>query len=68
MTTALFTVLLLGRTLGPHKWASLVVLMCGCIFVNLDSLKPPPAGAAKQEGWCRARAGIRVFSVFLFQV
>lgn len=50
MTTALFTVLLLGRTLGPHKWASLVVLMCGCMFVNLDSLKPTPAGAVKQEG------------------
>jgi len=40
LSTAVFTVLLLGRVLGAHRWAALCVLTLGCIFVNLDSISP----------------------------
>jgi len=46
LSTALFTVILLGRVLGAHKWAALCVLTIGCVFVNLDSVSP----SAKKDG------------------
>ena len=44
ITTGLFSVLLLGRTLGAQKWSSLVLLTLG---VSLTQLSPDAAEAAE---------------------
>ena len=34
LTTAVFTVALLGRKVHPHQWAALLLLMCGTLLVQ----------------------------------
>jgi len=45
LTTALFSVLLLGRQLAPRQWGSLVVLCLGVGLVQTSSLKSGPEGS-----------------------
>jgi UDP-sugar transporter A1/2/3 len=40
LTTALFTVFLLRRSLAPHRWAALVLLMIGISVVSLAPASP----------------------------
>ncbi|XP_047111039.1 UDP-galactose translocator [Schistocerca piceifrons] len=52
LTTAMFTVLILRRSLRPLQWVALVVLLIGVVLVQLahtDPPTPPPAGAPKQN-------------------
>lgn len=38
LTTALFSVLMLGKKLDSYKWVSLVILMAGVSFVQVSSI------------------------------
>jgi UDP-sugar transporter A1/2/3 len=38
LTTALFSVLMLGKKLDSCKWVSLVILMAGVSFVQVSSI------------------------------
>lgn len=49
LTTAVFSIIILGKVLQPHMWKGLAVLTFGCIFVNSDqsgaSTSGGPGGA-----------------------
>ncbi|KAK1801167.1 hypothetical protein P4O66_022664, partial [Electrophorus voltai] len=47
LTTALFSVSMLGRRLGLYQWLSLLVLMCGVALVQWPV--DPPGGAEKER-------------------
>jgi len=51
LTTALFSVTLLHRTLSTTKWVSLLLLTCGVALVQLPTTHPDPVGAPKPEGF-----------------
>ena len=42
LTTAVFSVALLGRTLGPRRWAALVALTAAIATVQVSQLRPAP--------------------------
>jgi len=46
LTTALFTVTMLGRTISVQKWAALVILVAGIALVQLPSLAAKGATSA----------------------
>jgi len=50
LTTAFFSVVLLGKHLELHRWGGLAVLMLGCIFVNLDQSSGSPQPPSALEG------------------
>jgi UDP-galactose transporter len=43
LTTAVFSVMLLGRTLSPKRWASLLLLIAGVSIVQMPQQAPKPA-------------------------
>ncbi len=45
LTTAIFSVIILGRTLSIRKWLSLVLLTMGIAIVQIPSAKAPDAAA-----------------------
>lgn len=48
LTTALFSVLLLGRTLNKMKWVSLIVLMAAVALVQVrNTIQTMPAHKAR---------------------
>jgi solute carrier family 35 (UDP-sugar transporter), member A1/2/3 len=46
LTTAMFSVLMLRRSLGTHQWVSLVLLSVGVGLVQLSSAKPSSSGGS----------------------
>jgi UDP-galactose transporter len=70
LTTAMFSVLMLGRTLTPRRWLSLLVLVMGVSIVQLPQQSTASAGmGADSNIWPRSleqwrslgsRAGMRV--------
>jgi UDP-sugar transporter A1/2/3 len=61
LTTALFTVFLLRRSLAPHRWAALVLLMVGISVVSLapasPSRRPIPLRDASDSIFPRGEGG-----------
>lgn len=52
LTTAVLTVALLGRSVSPHQWGALLLLMAGTVLVQEPpTLKPSSAGSAEDDGW-----------------
>jgi len=47
LTTAIFSVIMLGRVLSPKKWAALVLLIVGVSIVQLPQSKPDSATQGK---------------------
>lgn len=60
LTTAIFSVIMLGRVLSVKKWAALGLLMAGVAIVQLPQYTPEPAvqesKAAEAKRWLRAIA------------
>jgi UDP-sugar transporter A1/2/3 len=50
LTTAVFSMIILGKVLQLHMWKGLAVLTLGCIFVNLDQSGASSAGSAGGAG------------------
>jgi UDP-sugar transporter A1/2/3 len=52
LTTAVLTVALLGRSVSPHQWGALLLLMSGTVLVQEPpTRKPSSAGADGDESW-----------------
>lgn len=65
LTTAIFSVIMLGRVLSVKKWAALALLMAGVAIVQLPQAVPEPAAeaskAAEAKRWLQSiarRAGV----------
>ncbi|KAL5399006.1 hypothetical protein PMIN06_006368 [Paraphaeosphaeria minitans] len=59
LTTAIFSVIMLGRVLSVKKWAALGLLMAGVAIVQLPQYTPEPAQeskAAEAKRWLHAVA------------
>ena len=50
LTTAIFSVLMLGRTLSPRRWASLLILVIGVSIVQFPHSSTAPAGLGASKG------------------
>ncbi|KAF2651304.1 nucleotide-sugar transporter [Lophiostoma macrostomum CBS 122681] len=62
LTTALFSVLLLGRTLSGRKWLSLLVLIIGVSIVQFPHASEPSAKVGNNSHssfWSRSFQGLR---------
>ena len=52
LTTAVLTVVLLGRSVAPHQWGALLLLMAGTILVQEPpTRKPSSAASAADDSW-----------------
>ncbi|KAJ4295154.1 UDP-galactose transporter Gms1 [Kalmusia sp. IMI 367209] len=58
LTTAIFSVIMLGRVLSVKKWAALVLLIVGVSIVQLPQYTPEPAAskAAEAKRWIQSFA------------
>jgi UDP-galactose transporter len=62
LTTALFSVLLLGRTLSGRKWLSLLVLIIGVSIVQFPHTSEPsiaPGDSTHSSFWSRSFQGLQ---------
>lgn len=66
LTTAIFSVLMLGRTLSSRKWASLLLLIIGVVFVQLPQHSTELTGVNGKEHesrfWRRSLEGFSGFA------
>ncbi|KAF1832066.1 nucleotide-sugar transporter [Decorospora gaudefroyi] len=53
LTTAIFSVLMLGRTLSPRKWLSLLLLIVGVSIIQVPQAISQPAAQGTDSSWAK---------------
>jgi drug/metabolite transporter (DMT)-like permease len=54
LTTAIFSVVMLGRSLSPRKWISLLLLIVGVSIIQVPQQEAAPVAATETKIWPRA--------------
>jgi len=49
LTTALFSIVVLGRRIFRIQWVSLVLLMCGVVLVKITGKEDDPANPDRSQ-------------------
>ena len=62
-TTAIFSVLILGRTLHVRKWRALVVLTLGVILISNEALPKTSSSSGSPAAALRDQARLRSFAI-----